>query len=556
MTANTGSASIAGHIFRSDNGVPLGGATVSLLPKPTQGALSLANQQTAVAASDGAYAFQSLVAGDYFVQAESSGFVTAGHRGAVSVAAGESVDNANIRLDLAGSISGGVYNQEGDPLEDMKVTLFYTSFADHPEARYRSVGGSDAVTDDQGNFRIRGMRPGKCYVVASTVDALGPYKADLTYYPNASSAGGATLVQIKPGEETTGIRITLPQSLGSVASPATSNGASGSISGHVYRADSGAPLAGAVVFLNAIPNMSDVRNRSQFWPAPAVVARSDANGVYKFQSLAPGKYVVSAQRQGFIQTYLSLRGFIRQYPQIEVSKKPVTNVDGRLRTSGVIAGTVTDPSGRPIPGMMVSIVRRTTWLETGKFARLDSVRTDEDGRYRALLPAPADYYVTAGQPPPGFRTPASFYARAYYPHAASPAEAQTIHVDPAAPAAVDLQLTPITVPTYTVTVKIVAGKKDADQYHTVWFEEGGDDVHAFLPGLNLSVLPTQYAAPGEVIQFRGVHPGRFTVGVGNATIERGENGNITSILGGEPNRATATVEVANADVTVEVAAPR
>lgn len=99
---------------------------------------------------------------------------------------------------------------------------------------------------------------------------------------------------------------------------------------------------------------------------------------------------------------------------------------------------------------------------------------------------------------------------------------------------------------------IVADKRDADQYHTVWFGEGGDDVQAFLPGLNLSVLPIQYAAPGEVIQFSGVHPGQFIIGVGKAIIERGADGKITSVSGGEPNQAKATVEVTNADVSVEV----
>jgi protocatechuate 3,4-dioxygenase beta subunit len=553
MPSDTGTASIGGHIFRSDNKAPMAGVSVVLSPMPSQGSLVVfARQQIAVTGTDGAYIFQSLPAGDYFIQAESSGFVSGGHRGAVSIGVGEMVSDADITLDLAGAISGSVYDQDGDPLEGMEINLFYTSFADGPGPHYRVVGGSDAVTDDEGNFQIHGMMPGKCYVVASTVRSFGNSNDDRTYYPSASSRDGAKLVEMKAGGETTGIRITLPQSLGSIASPRNPNGAHGGISGNVYRADSGAPLGGAVVFLSTIPDMRNALKNGVPEPVPAVIARTDANGAYEFRSLAAGRYMVSARRPGFLKAYLSPRKFARGFQQIEVWNKRVTKIDGRLQTAGAITGTVTDTSGQPIPGMMVSIVRRAASRRTEQFDRLASEGTDEQGRYRALVAAPGDYYVTAAQQPAGFRVPVSSYARVYYPHGASPAQAQTIHVDPSAPSTINLQLAANNGPTYTVTVHIVADKKEADQYHTVWFEEGGDDVQAFLPGLNLSVLPIQYAAPGDVVQFRGVHPGRFIVGVGKATIVRGADGKVTSASGGMPNQATATVEVANADVNVEL----
>lgn len=65
-------------------------------------------------------------------------------------------------------------------------------------------------------------------------------------------------------------------------------GAPGEISGHVYRADTGTPLANAIVTLSSSPSGN------------AQSKRTATDGSYQFTALAPGFYWVSAYRTGFV----------------------------------------------------------------------------------------------------------------------------------------------------------------------------------------------------------------------------------------------------------------
>ena len=71
-------------------------------------------------------------------------------------------------------------------------------------------------------------------------------------------------------------------------SPPIQPGAPGQISGHVYRADTGTPLANAIVAL------------SSSLPGNAQSKRTATDGSYQFTALAPGFYWLSAYRTGFV----------------------------------------------------------------------------------------------------------------------------------------------------------------------------------------------------------------------------------------------------------------
>ena len=98
----------------------------------------------------------------------------------------------------------------------------------------------------------------------------------MEYYDNASVLNQATAVNVSPSTNTTGINFTLDPS--------------GSISGHVYRADGMTPLSGALVM-------------SKLLSGTFGAAMSGADGAYTIAGAPPGNNMVIAQMTGYVYEY-------------------------------------------------------------------------------------------------------------------------------------------------------------------------------------------------------------------------------------------------------------
>jgi hypothetical protein len=120
---------------------------------------------------------------------------------------GEKKD-ASLTLVPSGSISGRVLDATGEPMAGLPI-----------EADGSWAGTQSVVTDDEGHYRLSGLRPGKYRVgVAPEQIPMPPEKRSdgtqevhysATYYPGSLTARGAARVSVKPGAETNGIDIRL-----------------------------------------------------------------------------------------------------------------------------------------------------------------------------------------------------------------------------------------------------------------------------------------------------------------------------------------------------------
>ena len=115
----------------------------------------------------------------------------------------------------------------------------------------------------------------------------------------------------------------------------------GSISGHVYRADNGAPLAGVVLTLHFTrwsPALGGI-------PAPPPAVRAGADGAYTFSSLEPENYTIQIEQRG---------GFLVPQPPIRratvAAGQATQNIDFRLQPAAAISGTVYNVRQRPAAG--------------------------------------------------------------------------------------------------------------------------------------------------------------------------------------------------------------
>lgn len=132
---------------------------------------------------------------------------------------------------------------------------------------------------------------------------------------------------------------------GAMAQRVAPDHAPGIISGHVYRADTGEPIAKAIVMLEPEPeNSTDM----QF-------SKTDLSGNYTFPRVEPGEYNVKAEHTGFLSAEYDDEGQDGEGKSVVVdSGRTLDKIDLRLVAASVISGTVVDEDNQPIKGLQVS----------------------------------------------------------------------------------------------------------------------------------------------------------------------------------------------------------
>ena len=164
---------------------------------------------------------------------------------------------------------------------------------------------------------------------------------------------------------------------------------SGQISGHVYRADDGTPVARAAIILTM-----DTEIDGYHVPEQQSVRTGD-DGAYRFPQLIPGKYTVVAEHPGYASRVFSHAGGQPNERTITlVAGQAVDDVDVRLFIGGTISGTVFDDENQPLEGQPVDAIR-LTYHRGGQTeeAVARTAKTDDAGNFRLYGLPPGEYYV-------------------------------------------------------------------------------------------------------------------------------------------------------------------
>lgn len=196
----------------------------------------------------------------------------------------------------------------------------------------------------------------------------------------------------------------------------------GKITGRVLRVDTGRPLPKASVTLAPEGRFSDV-----------MTVRVDGNGAFEFSEVVPGRYRVSAERNGYVrQTYGQRGGGPGVVLEVQ-SKQVVDKIQFSLERGGVISGNVLDEDNEPVEGVDVRAMR-VRFVPGGKqrTIALKTARTDDLGNYRLTGLSPGFYYVQAAGRGEflNFSAVATgfSYAGNFYPGVMTREEAQRIQV--------------------------------------------------------------------------------------------------------------------------------
>jgi hypothetical protein len=280
--------------------------------------------RTAPTDAGGNYAIDSLAPDSYLVSASKQGFATV-ERGQrqlsypgtrLRLGDGEVLTRIDLVLPRAGSLSGRVVDENGDPMQGVTVSLLSLKSS---EGRTSPVNVMRSrPTDDLGRFRLFGIEPGD-YIVESTAATSGPYWLPgytRTFFPGVPSLADAERLTIRGGDDSPSIEISVLPGRG-----ATVSGKAVDPRGEPYRGR--VQLAGS--------------ERAGAFAAPAVQTMARPDGSFEFHGVGPGNYVVQTI-DGVFQGGAFAHQFVRvadtDIAGLSLHAAPGSTVRGRMTLEG------------------------------------------------------------------------------------------------------------------------------------------------------------------------------------------------------------------------------
>ena len=330
---------------------------------------------------------------------------------------------------------------------------------------------------------------------------------------------------------------------GGVAQSGAQDQRLGSISGHVYRADTGEPIAKAMVTL--MPDREDT-NEVQYM-------KTDGGGAYKFIHVEPGKYNVQAEHIGFLASkHNDPDPAGNDQTIILKSGQDLDKIDVQLEPVGAISGTIVDEDNEPVRGLFVVALR--PFFFWGGRAPVFSYEsgltfTDDLGHFRLSGLQAGSYYIRVGgdngrqtfQGPP---IHAAKYGITYYPRATTLGDTQRIRVTPGMEIS-DINIVVTTqFHTYTVRGAVTNLSGNADRRFSVIIHRTGTG-----PQNAIGLIATTNANADGSFVLPGVPPGEYVVTAEQSQLASRGAGQSSSAIAAT---GEATVRVEDSDMKVGI----
>ena len=206
-----------------------------------------------------------------------------------------------------------------------------------------------------------------------------------------------------------------------------------SIEGTVMSATTGSPLSKAHLTLRPMGQQN----------AAAYGTTSDNAGHFIIDDVDPGRYILSAVRNGFVPQSWSQRGSPRQPTTLTFTNgQKLTQIVFKITPQGVITGHVLDQDGEPLAHVQVQVMTFVYGRGGRRLQGTNSTSTNDLGEFRLFDLRPGKYVISARYQSPEMAVasqervtgPAQAvqadegYAPLYYPNATNPGGASQIEV--------------------------------------------------------------------------------------------------------------------------------
>jgi hypothetical protein len=321
--------SVAGTVVKLAGSVPLKSATVRL-----QSMDDSTRTYSGVTDASGHFEIKGITSGPYRMRVVRNGFVTQeyGQRtpsdpGAILVlGSGQDLKDLLFRLEPSAVITGRIQNEDGEPLPWVRVSALRETYS---RGKRKLTSEVTVVTNDLGEYRLFGLRPGRYFVSAAyrpgqrldtdeddeQGEATGQSGYVTTYYPGSPDPAKAVAVAVKAGEEIAATDVMME--------PAAVYSVRGRVNNFVSRR----AAAGAILAL-------EPRTSGLGWSMPARQMLVDKpDGSFEIHGVLPGSYTLSANwfdegrryqaRQAIEVTNADLEG-------VQLAIAPGMNVQGQV----------------------------------------------------------------------------------------------------------------------------------------------------------------------------------------------------------------------------------
>jgi Carboxypeptidase regulatory-like domain len=187
--------------------------------------------------------------------------------------------------------------------------------------------------------------------------------------------------------------------LASVAQNNSTRPATGTVTGHVYCADTNAPARMASVQLEPVSHAEKQSGPQSFDKAPpGGVVQTALDGSFMIPNVAPGSYYIVAIAAGYLSSWAKDDEIDEAAPQpsagqpplvvpkVDVTADQAANIDIRLERGAAVSGTVRYDDGSPASGVTLAVLRKRNgkWVPSPAAAFIfhGPLMTDDLGRYR------------------------------------------------------------------------------------------------------------------------------------------------------------------------------
>lgn len=299
--------------------------------------------------------------------------------------------------------------------------------------------------------------------------------------------------------------LTLPSTaqVGAMASQAS---ATSTIAGIVIKDPGSEPVKKAVIELIA-EDQQEAGNYTAF---------TGADGNFRIESVAPGRYHLFAERVGYVES--TNHGGRSQGRILTVSAgQDLKDIQIRFAAAATVTGRITDEDGEPMQNAEVTVLHRSFSSGRRRWQSVASERSNDLGEYRVPGLAAGNYYVSVS-PPPDFKSliesenstasskqalaknaerPSTSYQTTYYPGTLDRNQASPIqlHAGDEFPANFSLTLSP------TISIRGSVGNLAPSLSATVMLQSS--DFNVVFNGAEVH-------KDGSFV-IRDVAPGRYTI---------------------------------------------
>lgn len=202
-----------------------------------------------------------------------------------------------------------------------------------------------------------------------------------------------------------------------------------SLDGKVVNSLSGDPLKKVTLLLQ--------RTRGGGTP---LTVETDEKGIFSFQDLEPGRYLLFGERTGYARQAYGARGNALSGTALLFSAgQQIKDLNFKLAPNSVISGKVLDEDGEGIPNVAVMALKTVYQRGKKQFVPLGAVATNDVGEYRIASLTAGKYIISgthrslgigmagASNKPPEDK-PEPSYTTTFYPNSTDPAGASPVQV--------------------------------------------------------------------------------------------------------------------------------